>query len=267
MILQQDTRILWNRAIGSSYFHMGLRCGEGFENAVPGQFVTLRIPDQQTPLLRRPFSIHRLVRENDSIRGIEILYRVVGNCTGRLSRLSAGDRVSLLGPLGNGFSVPGDGPIYMAAGGIGVAPMVFLAESIHKKSPESSPHTLFLGGRTQTDLLCMDIFRSLGMALEVSTDDGSVGYEGLVTDLLQQAVLDNPPERIVACGPMPMLKTVARIARSRQVPCEVSIETLMACGMGVCLGCAVEDRRPADKYRHVCIDGPVFEAATLLMDS
>lgn len=266
-MIQKDTIILWNRQVGPTYFHMGLSCTEGFETAIPGQFVTLRANRQQTPLLRRPFSIHRLIRENNSVRGVEILYRAVGTCTRHLSTLVKGDRVNILGPLGNGFPTSNIGRSYLVAGGIGVAPMIFLAETLQKTRTEPSGDIMFLGGRTKEDLLCTDEFQRAGMSVQLSTDDGSLGYKGLVTDLLEKAVATKRPDWIFACGPMPMLKTVARFAQSNHIPCQVSIETLMACGLGVCLGCAMDDNKVTEKYRHVCIDGPVFDAATLTFPS
>ncbi len=264
-MIQSDADILWNRKLGPMYFHLGLSL-RGFEQAVPGQFITLRAQRQQSPLLRRPFSIHRLIQADNRVQGIEILYRTAGDCTRYLSTLAPGEKVNILGPLGNGFSLPDSGRIFLVAGGIGVAPMVFLAETLRQKS-HPSEITIFLGGRTQTDLLCQKAFLDLGLRLELSTDDGSTGHQGLVTDLLKKHLTETKAHGIYACGPMPMLAAVAGLARSHAVPCQVSIETIMACGMGVCLGCALDDQVITDKYRHVCIDGPVFDAATLKFDN
>ncbi len=243
---------------------MGLGCSNNFSVAMPGQFVTIHTMNHMDPLLRRPFSIHRLIKENSQFKGIEILYKVVGKHTEKFSFLKPGDNINILGPLGNGFRVPGKMKrIFMVAGGIGVAPMVFLAICLKEKWTDTSFLSVFLGGRSEDDLLCLDNFQNLGINIEISTDDGSAGQKSLVTHLLENAVSANPPDLICACGPMPMLKAVVEIADKNRIDCQISIETIMACGMGACLGCAVEGKNITDKYHHACIDGPVFNGDQL----
>ena len=111
--------------------------------------------------------------------------------------------------------------------------------------------------------ICRQDFINLGMTVKISTDDGSLGQKGFVTDLLKEKLTQNKTDIIYACGPMPMLKTVAKIAENHAVPCYISVETLMACGLGACLGCAVENKTDKDKYMHVCIDGPVFDSCVV----
>lgn len=223
--------------------------------------MTLHLPGTLTPLLRRPFSIHRLIRESGQITGLEILYKVVGGFTEKLIRVSPGDPVDLLGPVGHGFTVT-DGfrkPAFVG-GGIGVAPLVFLADALIESGIDPSGAVVFLGGRTADDVLCADIFRSLDLPVKTATDDGSLGEKGMVTQPLERWLASNRPDIIYACGPMPMLRSVAEIARkNNSLPCEVSIETVMACGLGACLGCAVNKNDITGKYQHVCIDGPVFD--------
>lgn len=255
-------KVLFNRPESHGYYRMGLACAAVSVHAAPGQFVTLHLPGVATPLLRRPFSIHRRVRQGGESMGIEILYKVVGDFTDQLTRLSPGDWVDVLGPLGKGFTVSAARrKVVLASGGIGVAPLVFLAESLWGEGVDAHQSLVCLGGRSSGDILCADRFTHLGYGLRIATDDGSAGEQGLVTTPLEDWLSGNRPDIVYACGPMPMLRAVAAIAASKGIACEVSIETIMACGLGACLGCAVNKNEISGKYQHVCIDGPVFDAA------
>ena len=257
----QGAKVLWNRPQGSGYFRMGLQCDSGILRAEPGQFLMVRLKGQQSPLLRRPFSIHQAIVDGDQIRGFEILYKVVGDGTALLARSREGDGIDVLGPLGKGFAVnPELRTIVCVAGGIGVAPFLFLAARMSAAGFDMSRFVVFLGGRTKSDLLCVDDFTALGIVPRLTTDDGSRGRKGLVTVPLDDAILTSPPDMLYACGPLPMLRAVMSIAAHHDVQCQVSIETIMACGMGACLGCAVEGKGENDAYRHACVDGPVFDA-------
>jgi dihydroorotate dehydrogenase electron transfer subunit len=261
---QQAVPVLWNRPMGRNLFHMGLACTGAFDRARPGQFVMVRVPDGAQPLLRRPFSIHRRIPENDPDRGIELLYKVVGSGTRSMARVKAGDRIDLLGPLGNGFTVPADSRrIAIAGGGIGVAPLVFLAETLLSRGLDPAGVAVYLGAGCADELLCAEDFAACGMAVEMTTDDGSAGRQCLVTHPLETAVAQAPPDLICACGPMAMLACVAGISEKYRIPTQVSIETTMACGMGACLGCAVSSPGPGGGYHHACLDGPVFDARNL----
>ncbi len=196
--------------------------------------------------------------------GIELLIKVVGQGTRFMSRLGVGDCVDLLGPLGHGFRVaPDDKTIYLAAGGIGIAPIRFLANDLIAGGVAPDDCHLFLGGRSRMDLLCREEFKALGISITVTTDDGSDGDQCLITDPLEIAIQGRRPDIVYACGPHGMLACIAGIAQRWQVRCQVSIETMMACAMGVCLGCAVESRQQEDTYLHACIHGPVFNAEEL----
>jgi dihydroorotate dehydrogenase electron transfer subunit len=232
--------------------------------AKAGQFVMLRISRQTQPLLRRPFSIHNLIMTGDVAQGLEMLYKVVGKGTARMAGLKPGDVVDILGPLGSGFIVPRQaGRIFFVAGGIGVAPLVFLVSQLQRLDTDLSQSRAFIGGRNKEDLLCQDDFIESGVAVQTTTDDGSAGDQCLVTHPLEEVVEKTPPDMIVACGPMEMLSCIVGITEKFGVPCQVSIETMMACGMGACLGCAVEGRDRPDRYLHACLDGPVFDATEL----
>jgi dihydroorotate dehydrogenase electron transfer subunit len=156
-----------------------------------------------------------------------------------------------------------DKRIYLAAGGIGVAPIRFLATDLVTKGTRPENCRLFLGGRSHLDLLCRKDFKDLGISVTATTDDGSDGDYCLVTDPLDIAIQECRPDIMCACGPHGMLACIAGIAERRKVRCQISIETMMACGMGVCLGCAVESRKQQDTYLHACIHGPVFDAEDL----
>ena len=261
----ENVNVLWNEPVGKRYFNLGITCHRDYVASVPGQFVMLRLANQMTPLLRRPFSIHRLIPGDEGgVRGLEILYQVVGTGTRLLAGVRPGEALDLVGPLGRGFVVPSDSRrVYLAAGGIGVAPMLFLADRLSRERPGLAGVEMFLGGRSQADLLCREEFSRLGLKVQVSTDDGSCGERCLITQPLLEAVKQTPPDVLLACGPTAMLKCVAGIAREFGLPCQVSIETMMACGMGACLGCAVERRPPASQYLHACRDGPVIDVQLL----
>lgn len=263
--MQQETvKIKWNYPLSPSYYRMAVACLPVFAAAVPGQFVMIQPSGQGAPLLRRPFSIHRLIRQGGVVIGMEILYRVVGEATRRLSECREGDGVTLFGPLGRGFRIPaGIRSLFIVAGGVGVAPMLFLAETIYASGLDPACCAVFLGGRTRQDLLCENDFTKLGMPLFLTTDDGSAGDMCLVTTPLEAAIKDRPPDLICACGPHGMLSCVAGLAEQHQIACQVSVETVMACGMGACLGCAIEPRQAKENYLHVCLDGPVFDSSQL----
>ncbi len=255
---QAQATILYNESIGPLFFRMGLKWPG--ESAEPGQFVMVRVGGPLNVLLRRPFSVSALIRANGDVEGFELLYKVVGKGTRLLSQYRPQQTVNILGPLGNSFDWRGfDGCNYFVAGGIGVAPIRFLARYLAYHGKDLTQTQVFLGGRSQADLLCREDFQRLGLSVVITTDDGSAGDQCLVTHPLERAVERQRPRGIFACGPEPMLACIAGIARKHQVACQVSVETMMACGMGACLGCAVESRRDDDRYLHTCLDGPVFD--------
>ena len=257
---QQSGRVLWNKKVGPDYYRIGLGDLDGYQRSQPGQFIMLRVAEGMDPLLRRPFSIHRLIKDKARVCGIELLYKVVGEGTRRLSRTVSGRRINILGPLGNGFRLPDSFDLaYIASGGIGVAPLVFLGEFLIEKGVAPEKIAVFQGGRCKTDLLCREQFEALGLTVTVTTDDGSEGDQCFITDPLDLAVQKNRPDIIWACGPPDMLGCVAGIAEKNNIPCQLSLEAMMACGLGACLGCAVPERG-GNQYLHVCKDGPVIQA-------
>lgn len=249
--------ILYNVEVGPGCFRLGLRWkGIGIR---PGHFVMARVSDGLDPLLRRPFGVYRVLGPKDGVAGhgvVELLYAVVGKGTGILSRKMPGESVDLLGPLGNGFTLPAKGQrAVMVAGGMGIVPFYMLAGKVKK------PVVLF-GARSAGEAAVADDFKGLDISLKIATQDGSAGEKGLVTELLQDELL--PGDLVYACGPVGMLKKIASIASRAGVRCQVSLERSMACGIGVCLGCAVKasSHKEAENknYRMVCSEGPVFES-------
>jgi dihydroorotate dehydrogenase electron transfer subunit len=264
-MIQEQATVLWNRNKGPGYFSLGLSCS-GYTAATPGQFVMVRVSQQMAPLLRRPFSIHRPLFNEGRTIGIELLYKVVGTGTEILSCTPAGATLDVLGPIGNGFSIPeGCRNAYLAGGGIGVPPLVFLATALKNAGMSMPGCRMFLGGRSKDDLLCGEDFEALGIPVQCTTDDGSAGDQCLVTHPLEMATAKSPPGIIYACGPLPMLACIVGISEKYNIPCQVSIESMMACGMGACLGCAVKKREDSGSYWHVCKDGPVFDAKQLVL--
>ncbi len=247
-----------NHQVKADYFKMELICPGIAIDALPGQFVMIRTSDKNGPLLRRPFSIHDLIWEGDTPMGVALLYRVVGPGTAILSKAKPGENLQVLGPLGKGFQTKANlDSVCLVAGGIGVAPLVFLARSL----AGAGGGLCLIGGRTREDVLCGEIFESLGMDVRVATDDGSLGTRGLVTGLLHELIQSGKARNVFTCGPEPMLKVVADMCLDADIPCQVSLETIMACGMGACLGCAISG--PGRKILHVCKDGPVMDARIL----
>ncbi len=260
--------ILENTETAPEVFRLRLQAPAIARDAAPGQFVMVRCSESTAPLLRRPFSIHDVFGpdvfgENaagEGESGIVLLYRAVGEGTRLLSAKRAGEFVDVLGPLGRGFGpFKENSRALLVAGGMGVAPFVFLA----RRRSAQAEITLLLGARTWRDALCLEDFAGMGVPARTATEDGSLGAKGLVTDLLGEAFRTGAPDVVCACGPAPMLKAVAALCLQEGVACEVSLEAAMACGIGVCLGCAVAKRPDGQGYYHVCADGPVMRAEDL----
>ena len=260
---QEKIRVLWNKELAPSCYRIGFKCNIKYSYAKPGQFIMLRFADRINPLLRRPFSIHRLITNDGDFEGIEVLYKVVGKCTKKLSMCVEGDIIDIVGPLGNSFITADNyNNVFIVAGGVGIAPMLFLASYLQKNT-DISKCTVFIGSRSKHDLLCSDDFLKLGIKVLITTEDGSAGKKGFVTDILETSIKENPPDIIYGCGPTAMLKPLALISEIYSIPCRVSIETIMACGIGACLGCAVESKKTPEKYLHACLNGPVFDAKAI----
>lgn len=237
--------------------------------ATPGQFVMLKIDNSFDPLLPRPMSIHSLIKDGKRRIGFTILYKTVGKGTRLLAEKRSGERLGVTGPLGKGFQLnhltSGYEPI-IVAGGIGVAPLLFLAYELVEKG--STPSVL-VGANSQEELLGLDEFESLGVTPQVSTDDGSKGVKGMVTDLLASYLESRKraPGEVFACGPSAMLKEVVYLASRHGLKSQLSLEQRMACGLGACLGCVVSVKgKEGDppSYQRVCAEGPVFHGEDII---
>lgn len=244
--------------------------------ARPGQFLEILFGDNYAPLVRRPFSIFRVDRKGGTVA---VLYRAHGAFTSGLIRKAAGDTLSLIGPLGNPYhwTTAPDARHILVAGGIGVPPICFLATEMCRSFLEQglSPDNIVVinGARTAEMLLGMSLLQSLPLKLFTVTDDGSHGEQAVAPELLSTLLSqpDAPPEtRVYACGPMPMLRALGEIAMECNLSCQVSVETSMPCGTGVCWGCAVrvveENAQEGYAYARACWDGPVFDSRDLLWD-
>jgi len=296
-----------NRQIGHGFYRLGLEFAEAetqvFDKAGPGQFVELDLAGAATPpakdvpeeladaagrgiLLRRPFSFCDInTKRGKTI--VDILYRVVGPATLRMKTFSPGDSVSVIGPLGNGFSVPEDKKnALLVAGGMGAGPLLHLAKLLANGHSEIET-VVFAGAKSKFDLPFEkpldEVSEGLGFALHefaqysiesfVATDDGSAGFDGPVTDCfadwLEKSELEAAQTVIYACGPEAMLAKIAELAEEKNIDCQVSMERMMACGIGLCQSCAVECRLEGSNetvYKLCCKDGPVFDVKEVVFN-
>lgn len=258
-MVEETVQIESNAPEGETYYRLVLRAPQIAPQVQPGQFAHVRVLPLQAALLRRPFSIFQATGDT-----ISILYKVVGKGTEVLSRLHAGDKLSAIGPLGRGFTVPVPGaetPL-LVAGGYGMAAMYLLAE----RSPQRG--IVFVGGRRRVDILCETEFRALGWEVRVATEDGSSGTKGLVTTpLIAELRTGVTGRKLFACGPTPMLQAVARLADETGIPAELSMDEPMCCGVGVCLTCVIPVKTGDGwAYQRTCTEGPVFDSRQVLWE-
>jgi dihydroorotate dehydrogenase electron transfer subunit len=255
-------RVAAHGPLTADYRRLEIEAPDVARLARPGQFVHVRVAGLDPAALRRPFSVYDAVGDR-----LAVLYKTVGRGTRQLACLQPGDSVALLGPLGNGFPAPekGSRPL-LVAGGYGVAPLAFLARRL---APLTG--TLFAGGRTAADLLCLDDFAALGWEICTATEDGSLGTRGLVTAALDPwlAARGATPATLFACGPAPMLRAVGGRAIAAGRRAWLSLDKHMVCGLGACLACVQTLRRPDGStwIARVCRDGPVFEAAEIVWET
>ena len=261
-----------NVRLARDTYRVRFACPEIARRIVPGQFVMLRLADCNDPLLGRPLALYDVAPDAaGNPHFVNIVYLVVGKMTRLLSEFQAGARLEAWGPLGNGFPPTPADHLVMVAGGIGQTPFLALAREYlglraygdpSRQVPKAERVTLCYGARSAEYLAGIEDFRHAGVEVQLSTDDGSLGHHGLVTELIAPAVQALPlPCRIVCCGPEAMMEATAKIAQDLAVPCQVSLESPMACGIGICFSCVKKIRDPAGgwDYRRTCVEGPVFE--------
>lgn len=242
------------RWLNASSFVLELTGTDAIEDIRPGNFAEIRVDNHPGVFLRRPFSYLDCHKDSGTV---SFFVKAIGKGTHKLGSLRQGDIVNVIHPLGNAFTVPEGKKVLITGGGSGIAPFVMLGRELKAKGNEV---VILTGGRTATDILFTEEFRAYG-AVFCTTEDGSLGEKGLITahSIFGQDNFDF--DMIYTCGPGPMMKAVAGIARERNIACEASLENLMACGFGACL-CCIEPTRDGNKC--VCTEGPVFNINDLL---
>lgn len=262
--------VMVNREVAPGQFLLSFHLPADFPTPAPGQFIMVKITEGYDPLLRRPFCVHAFKSGHD-YKVVEIMFRIVGGGTRRLASLRPESTVNIVGPLGHGFTIiPQRKNVVIIAGGIGVAPLSFLAE--HYLALSRATETVrdgplsriicYVGATRADSLVGLEGMEACCEEVHVSTDDGSYGFHGNVVELFRRKMAFYNPEdtAIYACGPAIMLKELAKIFADGDFFCQVSLEERMACGLGACLGCAVaiKGRAGQTTYQRVCKDGPVF---------
>jgi dihydroorotate dehydrogenase electron transfer subunit len=251
--IQELARVETQTEIAEGIYSLRFRSGAIASRARPGQFVNVLLRDGHAPLLRRPFSISSVSGET-----VTLVYNIIGRGTRMMATKRPGDDLDVLGPLGQPFRVDDSFRIaIIVAGGLGVAPFPYLTEAL-----EQAGKTIrtYLGARTAAQIVPAGL-----RDVRVATDDGSAGYRGTVVALLEEDLRKDPGEgmKIFSCGPTPMMKALGVLAEREAIPCEVSLEGDMACGIGLCQGCPVERRDGDKKYALVCVDGPTFRSSEI----
>ena len=228
------------------------------ERAKPGNFLEIRVSETTVPFLRRPISIYNLNKDEGTL---EFIFQIKGEGTKLLSKKEEGDLIDIIGPLGMGtFKINNYEKIAVIGGGIGVFPLYELSKEAKKEKREVS---IYLGFRNKDYVVLEQEFKDVSDKLIITTDDGSYGIKGFAINELEKDLKNKKIDCIYACGPLPMLRAVKKLAMEKNIPCQISLEERMGCGIGVCLGCAVKTARSSDEnpqYFHVCKGGPVFQA-------
>jgi len=264
-------QVIENKEVVKDYFVLSILLHSSKCNARPGQFAMIRKQNVTDPLLSRPLGLYS-VHQTEAGAVVEFLYHVVGKGTIAMSRLVVGDRVTILAPLGNPFDLHFESRshIVLVAGGIGLAPLTYIADYLSETMVANIKLTLYMGASTAPALVGVKRMERFCSDIKIATDDGSVGFKGTITDLFQRDLpaMDHKNMAIFACGPSAMARQLARLIASYDIPCHISMEERMACGIGSCLGCAIKIRTPDNSwvYRRVCKDGPVFDIRDIVWD-
>ncbi len=245
-------KVIQNRRINKDYYVLEVESKQSTSDILPGQFVEILVKDTRNAFLRRPISIYNVIPERNSF---ELLIQIVGEGTQLLSELKSGDSVDIMFPLGKSFTLAdAKQKVLLVGGGVGVAPLLYLSQKLKKKGVETH---ILLGGRGANNIIEVKNFKQYSK-INISTDDGSIGEKGFVT---QHSVMQNMDfDMIYSCGPDPMMRAVAKLAKEQNINCEVSLENMMACGIGACLCCVTET---TSGHQCVCTDGPVFNTKVL----
>jgi dihydroorotate dehydrogenase electron transfer subunit len=253
--IQHSLKIISNQKIGGKYLHLVLDAKELAPRIQPGQFIHIKVADGFEPLFRRPFSVFRAKNGR-----VEVFYDPIGRGTRILATKEKGETVDVLGPLGRPFTPPGKEikQVVFIAGGIGVAPFLLFSDALRAHKAEK---ILLYGARSREHTFPMTEFKKAGVKAFVATEDGSVGVKGRVSALFSKIQIDPAATMIYTCGPRAMMAAVQKFAQESGLKAEGSMEEVMACGLGACLGCSIKTTRG---YRTVCHDGPVFALEELV---
>ena len=251
-------KLLKKEELKPGILKFSVQADEIVSTAKPGNFIEIRVNDDIEPFLRRPISIYNMNKENGIL---EFIFQIKGKGTTILARRNEGELIDIVGPLGFGtFKYSSYENLAIIGGGIGVFPLYELAKSA--KNENKNVNT-YLGFRNKDLVVLENEFKKVSNQLTITTDDGSYAQKGFAIDFLKKDIEDGKIDSIYACGPLPMLRAVRELAIEKNIPCQISLEERMACGLGVCLGCAVKTAkspREAPEYWHVCKAGPVFQA-------
>ncbi len=250
----QDFEILSNERLNEGYYLLKLKSYEDLPTILPAQFVEVKVENSATAFLRRPISIHDVDYENNTI---SLLIRIAGRETENLSHIKAGSQLNIIYPLGNSFSVPTDSNVLLIGGGCGVAPMLYAAKYFLDFGIQS---TMLFGYRSRADVLRHKEYEKYGKVF-YTTEDGSCGEKGNVLNHYLLSANEYKFDKIYACGPEPMLKAVANWSIQNNIDCEVSLENMMACGIGACLCCV---QNTTEGHKCICNEGPVFNAKNII---
>ncbi len=252
-----QAKLIKKEQLLSDIFKFSVKSEELVSESKPGQFLEIRITNEVVPFLRRPISIHNIDKENNVV---EFIFQVKGKGTKLLSQKEEGENIDILGPLGSGiFEIKNYKNIAIIGGGIGIFPLYELVKS----APKDVTTNTYLGFRNKELVTLEEEFKKVSSNFILTTDDGSYGKSGFAINYLRDDIEKKNIDAIYACGPLPMLRAVKQLAEEKNIPCRISLEERMACGVGVCLGCAVKTAsspKDAPQYIHVCKAGPVFDA-------
>ncbi len=260
-IVLETTEILNKKSPASDLHLLTLGPFSKAASIKPGQFVHIKINNSDI-LFRRAFSVFDTDPKNNTL---SILFKVYGRMTTRMAKTRKGDMLDIMGPLGNSFALPSRHEIsLLAGGGIGLPPIYFLAKRMIEKGHDRKSITIFYGGKTKSELVELPRLKRLGVNLVCTTDDGSYGMKGFVSDAIRQSIAGkNNKFRIYACGPHGMLKAIDTLAQKSNIPGQISLEAPMPCGIGICLGCIVPLK--AGGYSRVCREGPIYNIGEVML--
>lgn len=272
----QATSIVENVPLAARIYRVRFEAPEIAAKIRPGQFVMVRIADCLDPLLGRAFALYDVIADENGLpKYVDVVYQVHGKLTSRLKQLEPGQNLEVWGPLGNGFTLPETEHLILVAGGIGQTPFLAVAKQVlgqqsygagESTTKKPKKVTLCYGARSVSDLAGLEDFKATGMDLKICTDDGSAGHHGLVTSLLDQALAEDVGQaHVLCCGPEKMMEAVSELTTERDIPCQVSLETPMACGIGICFTCVapVHQEDGSWDYKRTCVEGPIFNACDI----